>query len=84
MAHKIEVFVSDCPLCKEALEVIQSVVCPKCEVVERKCSGDSCCKEAASYGIKAVPTIVVDGRIAFVGKPTAEEAREILPGVEKS
>ena len=81
MSHKIEIFVSNCPLCKETLEVINSIVCPKCEVIERVCSGDTCCQEAKDYNIKAVPTIVIDGEVAFVGRPTMEEAKKIFPNI---
>lgn len=56
--------------CKEA--------CSECEVIERRCSGDTCCDAAANYGIKAVPTVVVDGVVAVVGKPDPEQVRQIF------
>lgn len=78
MAKKIEVFTADCPLCKDALEMVREEACSKCEIVERRCSGDECCGAAKEYNIKAVPTVVVDGEITIVGKPTREQVKEIF------
>jgi len=75
----IEVFTGNCPLCREALETIRKAACSKCEVIERRCSGDTCCDEALGYGIKAVPTIVIDGKVAYEGRPTPNEAYQLIP-----
>ncbi len=49
-----------------------------CEVIERGCEGTDCCDEAENYGIKVVPSIVVDGKIAHVGKLSAGEFRRYV------
>lgn len=73
--RKIEVFIADCPLCNETLELVKKAVSDcGCEVIERRCSGTECCDEAKQYGVKAMPTVVVDGRIMFEGRITAEQA----------
>lgn len=73
--RKIEVFSAGCPLCTETLELVKSAVSDcGCEVIERRCSGPECCDEAKQYGVKAMPTVVVDGRIMFEGKITREQA----------
>jgi len=75
----IEVFTAGCPLCRDTLHIVREAVreCG-CEVIERRCSGDECCPEAKEYGIKAVPTIVVDGVIVHEGRPTREWAAKML------
>ena len=78
MSKKIEVFTADCPLCKETLEMIKKEACSECEVIERRCSGEECGESAKDYGIKAVPTVVVDGKITIVGKPTLEEVKQLF------
>lgn len=78
MGKRIEVFTADCPLCKDTLELIKKEACSECEVVEHRCSGDECCQPAKNYNIKAVPTIVVDGKITVVGKPTLEQVKEVF------
>jgi hypothetical protein len=75
----IEVFTAGCPICRETLELVQKTVSScGCEVIERRCEGETCCAPAKGYGIKALPSIVVDGKIAFEGRPTLEQARELL------
>lgn len=72
---KIEVFTAGCPLCNETLELVKNAVTDcGCEVIERRCSGDEQCNEAKQYGVKAMPTVVVDGRIMFEGKISRDQA----------
>lgn len=78
MGKRIEVFSADCPLCRDTLGLIKQEACKECEIIERKCSGDECCQPAKDYNIKAVPTVVVDGKIAFVGKPTLEQVKQLF------
>lgn len=78
MSKKIEIFTADCPLCKEAVELIKKEACSECEVIERRCSEGECDCAMKDYGIKAVPTVVVDGKIAIVGKPTVDEAKQLF------
>lgn len=79
MARRIEVFTAGCPLCNDTLKMVREATkdCG-CEIIERRCGGEVCCDEAVRYGVKAVPTIAVDGIIVFEGKPTMEQARAIL------
>lgn len=79
MARKIEVFTAGCPICNDTLKMVRDATrdCG-CEIIERRCSGEVCCDEAARYGVRTVPTIVVDGVIVFEGRPTKEQARTIL------
>lgn len=79
LTHKIEVFTADCPLCLDTLEAVKEATkdCG-CNVIEYKCDGVECCDEAKNYDIKAVPTIVVDGKIVHVGKLSAEDFKKYL------
>lgn len=79
MAHKIEVFTADCPLCLDTLKAVKEATreCG-CEVIERRCEGKKCCEPAKNYGIKAVPSIVIDGKIGHVGRLTAEEFKKYI------
>ena len=77
--HKIEVFTAGCPLCLDTIKAIKEATkdCG-CEVIEQKCEGTECCKPAKKYRIKAVPSIVVDGKIIHVGKLSAEEFKQYI------
>lgn len=75
----IEVFTAGCPICRETLNLVrQTVASCGCEVIERRCEGETCCAPAVSYGIKALPTIVVNGKVIFEGRPTPEQASQLL------
>ena len=75
----IEVFTAGCPICSETLEQVRKVTkdCG-CQVVEKRCTDRVCCDEAKEYGIKAVPSIVVDGVVAYEGKPDQRWAETML------
>jgi hypothetical protein len=71
----IEVFTAGCPICNDTLELVRKAVSScGCEVVERRCSGEDCCEPAKKYGVRAMPTVVVDGNILFEGGITQAQA----------
>lgn len=75
----IEVFSAGCPVCRETLNLVKvSVTDCGCEVIERLCEGETCCAPAVNYGVKALPTIVIDGKIAFEGRPTPEQMQNLV------
>lgn len=77
MKRKIEVFTADCPLCKDTMRLMRQETCPECEIIEQRCAGE-CSEPAKDYGIKAVPTVVVDGEVRFMGKPTLTEVKNLF------
>lgn len=73
--RKIEVFSAGCALCSETLERVKAAVAQcGCEVIERRCTEAACCDEAKHYGIRTLPSVVVDGDIAFEGCISAAQA----------
>jgi predicted DsbA family dithiol-disulfide isomerase len=60
------------------LKFLLKEACSECEVVERRYSEAERDKAAQTYEIKAVPTVVVDGKIAIVGKPTLEQVKRLF------
>lgn len=68
MGRTIEVFTANCPLCDDAVKLVQSVACPSCEVkvydLREGCVNNECRDLAKRYNIKAVPAVVVDGKLA--------------------
>lgn len=82
MGHKIEVFTAGCHLCNETMEIVHKTKCGGCTVneynIREKCESRICLKKAEEYGIKSVPTIVVDRKIAVEGKPTIKQVKDAL------
>ena len=60
--RKIEVFTAGCPLCDETVKLVEALSCPSCEVeVLRMNEGGL--KRARELGVKAVPSVAVNGRL---------------------
>ena len=73
--RRIEVFTAGCPLCNETLRLVRNAVSScGCEVLERRCSGEQQCEEAQRYGVRAMPSVVVDGELVFEGRITPAQA----------
>lgn len=79
MPRKIEVFTAGCPICSETLEMVKKATkdCG-CQVIEKRCTDGVSFAEAESYGIKALPSIVVDGVLIYEGKPEQKWAEKML------
>ncbi len=82
VGRKVEVFTSGCELCRETVKMMSEVKCEECTLIEYNLSEEPgkevYLQKAKDYGVKATPTIVVNGKIALVGKPTIEKVKEVL------
>jgi len=66
-----------CPMAKRVVEeVVKKVSCDDIEVKYIDATEDPGTVE--KYSIMAVPTIVVDGEVAFVGAPSSEQLENYL------
>lgn len=71
----IEVFTAGCSICDDTLQLVKDAVSScGCEVIERRCPPEQMCHEGKVYGVRAMPTVVVDGTIMFEGRVTREQA----------
>lgn len=62
--RKIEVFSAGCPVCEETIQMINQVACSSCDVEVLDMHQPEVAARAKQYGIRSVPAVVVDGRIA--------------------
>ncbi len=69
--HVIEVFTGGCPLCRSTLDMVEVGKCASCVLIERTLASgrEEDRQRAERYGVRAVPTIVIDGRIKVEGRP---------------
>lgn len=68
----IEVFTSPtCPHCPRAVEMAKTLAAqmPGIDVMEMSTATPEGSSKAAYYGVRAVPTIFINGMMAFVGAP---------------
>jgi hypothetical protein len=66
--HIIEIFSANCPLCKHITDDIQIGKCEGCNQIVYDINNMTEVK-MRDYGIKAVPTTIIDGNIKVVGIP---------------
>ncbi len=62
--RKIEVFSAGCPACEEAIELVNRVACPSCEVEVLDMRERAVAERAKRYGVRRVPAVVVNGVLA--------------------
>ncbi len=62
--RKIEVFSAGCPVCLQAVELVKDIACESCEVNILEMHNADVAKRADGLGIKSVPAVVIDGKVA--------------------
>ena len=62
--RKIEIFSAGCPVCREAIDRIKDNACASCAVAILDMNDPAVSNRAKSLGIKSVPAVVIDGKLA--------------------
>ena len=62
--RKIEVFSAGCAVCEDTITLINRIACPSCEVEILDMHQPEVAKKAQRYGIRSVPAVAVDGKLA--------------------
>lgn len=62
--RKIEIFSAGCPVCQEAIVAIKDSACASCVVTILDMNDPAVSSRARSLGIKSVPVVVIDGKLA--------------------
>lgn len=60
--RQIEVFTAGCSVCDPAVALVNELTCPDCEVTVHNLQ-ESGAEQAAKYGLKTVPAVVVDASL---------------------
>lgn len=78
--RKVEVFTAGCSVCEPVVDLVKKTACPSCEVIvydlNKGCETNECLDKAKQYGIRRLPSIVVNGNLLECCKTEAvtEEA----------
>ncbi len=69
--HTIEIFSSNCALCKQVTDVIEIGRCQGCKqiVYDTNDMTEEIKMKMKNYDVRAVPTTIIDGEIKVVGIP---------------
>lgn len=64
MKHTIEVFSAGCSTCKGTIELVKNLATAEHEVQVHDMQQREVATRAAEYGIRSVPAVVIDGKLA--------------------
>ena len=62
--RKVEVFSAGCPACEPTVQLVKSIACPSCDVQVLDMNKPDVAAKAKEYGIKSVPAVVINGKLA--------------------
>jgi len=62
--RRIEIFSASCPVCEETVALVNDIACPSCEISVLDMNDTAVAERARSLGIKSVPAVAIDGRLA--------------------
>ena len=62
--RKVEIFSAGCPACQEAIDLVNKIACPSCDVTVLDMKATAVANRAKSLRIRSVPAIIIDGKLA--------------------
>jgi len=62
--RKIEVFAAGCVACDETVAMVKRIACSSCDVEILDMHDPAVAAKAKSYGVRTVPAVAIDGRLA--------------------
>ena len=62
--RKVEVFSAGCRVCQDAVELVQTLACPSCEVTVLDINDPDVARRAETLGIRSIPAVVISEKIA--------------------
>lgn len=62
--RNVEVFSAGCPACQTAVELVNRLACPSCEVTVLDMNDINVAKRARDLGVRSVPAVAINGQLA--------------------
>ena len=62
--RQIEVFIAGCPVCDDAISLVNRLACPSCEVTTLDMRTSEVADRAKALGVRSIPAVVIDGKVA--------------------
>ena len=80
--RKIEIFTAGCQACEETVALVKQIACSSCDVQILDMHEKKTAEQARQYGIRSVPAIVIDGKLAdCCAGPGVQEASLRAAGI---
>ncbi|MCG8546726.1 MAG: thioredoxin family protein [Alphaproteobacteria bacterium] len=61
--REVEIFSAGCPICQEAIALVESIACPSCRVVVHDLNDPGVLARASRLGVRSIPAIAIDGAL---------------------
>lgn len=78
--RKVEIFSAGCPICKETIELVNSLACPSCEIVVHDVHEKSVQRLAKKLGVNSVPAVAINGKLATCCQGRGVDAEALKAG----
>ena len=62
--RNVEIFSAGCPVCQSAIDLVNSIACPACNITVLDMADPNVSTRAKTLNISSIPAIVVDGILA--------------------
>ncbi len=62
--RKVEVFSAGCPVCQDAVDLVQNLACPSCAVTVLDMNDPDVARRATTLGIRSLPAVVINDKLA--------------------
>ncbi|CCQ90134.1 Uncharacterized 9.0 kDa protein in mobE 3'region [Nitrospina gracilis 3/211] len=62
--RNVEIYSAGCAVCEDAIATVRDLACDACEVTVRDMTQPEVAEQAQRLGIRSVPAVVIDGRLA--------------------
>ena len=81
--RKVEVFSAGCALCEEVIDVVRRAAGSSSEVIVRKMIDARVLARAEALGIRSIPAVVIDGKVASCCTPRGVDLQVLKNELEK-
>lgn len=76
-SRKIEIFSAGCAVCEDTINLVKSLACPSCDVTVLNMKDSATASRAKELGIKSVPAVLVDGKLASCCEGSGPDAESL-------
>jgi len=76
--RKIEIFSAGCPACEEVIKTVKEIACPSCDGQVLNMRQPDAAARAEVYGVRALPAIVINGKLAGCCSTHSVEAETLM------
>ncbi len=76
--RKVEIFSAGCGICKEAIQLIEKLACPSCQVEILDMQKGQVSARAKQLGVRSVPAVAVDGKLVDCCVGTGLQESDLL------